>query len=136
MPFNLLLIFLVVVISGTSTTTIIDQDVLAQKSDGSSGLNFDINSLFGSGNEGFSFDEIFPFDFVFLDADKENLIRYFELVFPLVRQGALIVTDNILSPEDYRPTMVEYVRHVRSKKEVRSVTVPIGYGEEISLKLA
>ena len=77
-----------------------------------------------------------PFDFVFLDADKENLIGYFELVFPLVRKGGLIVTDNILSPEDYRPTMVEYVRHVRSKKEVRSVTVPIGYGEEISLKLA
>ncbi|HKR73592.1 MAG TPA: hypothetical protein VJR94_05720, partial [Candidatus Nitrosocosmicus sp.] len=62
MPFNLLLIFLVVVISGTSTTTLINQDVLAQKSDESSGLNFDINSLFGGGKEGFSFDELFPFD--------------------------------------------------------------------------
>ena len=59
MPFNLLLIFLVVVISGTSTTTLINQDVLAQKS---SGLNFDINSLFGGGKEGFSFDELLPFD--------------------------------------------------------------------------
>lgn len=76
-----------------------------------------------------------PFDFVFLDADKENLIRYFELVFPLVRKGGLIVTDNILLPEDYKTSMDEYVNHVRAKKEVQSVTVPIGYGEEISLKL-
>ena len=145
MPFNLLLIFLVVVISGTSTTTIIDQDVLAQKSDGSSGLNFDINSLFGSGNEGFSFDEIFPFD-QSSSSDSSNEESSDNggssnsdesaVTDPLVRKGGLIVTDNILSPEDYRPTMVEYVRHVRSKKEVRSVTVPIGYGEEISLKLA
>ena len=76
-----------------------------------------------------------PFDFVFLDADKENLISYFDLVFPLVRKGGLIVTDNILLPQDYKLSMAEYVNHVRAKKDVQSVTVPIGYGEEVSLKL-
>jgi len=75
------------------------------------------------------------FDFVFLDADKENLVRYFDLVIPMVRKGGLIVTDNILLPEDYRPSMIEYVNYVREKKNIRSVTVPIGYGEEVSLKL-
>lgn len=75
------------------------------------------------------------FDFVFLDADKENLVRYFDLVLPMVRKGGLIVTDNILLPEDYRPSMLEYVNHVREKKNIQSVTVPIGYGEEVSLKL-
>lgn len=75
------------------------------------------------------------FDFVFLDADKENLVRYFDLVTPIVRKGGLIVTDNILLPEDYRPFMLEYVNHVREKKNIQSVTVPIGYGEEVSLKL-
>ena len=75
------------------------------------------------------------FDFVFLDADKENLTRYFDLVIPLIRRGGLIVTDNILLPEDYRPSMIEYVNHVREKKDIQSVTVPIGYGEEVSLKL-
>ena len=75
------------------------------------------------------------FDFVFLDADKENLVRYFDLVIPVVRKGGLIVTDNILLPEDYRPSMIEYVNHVREKKNIQSVTVPIGYGEEDSLKL-
>src|SRR6185503_13152222 len=61
MPFNLLLIFLVVVVTGTGTQAIFNQNVLAQNSgeDGSRGLNFD--SLFGSSKEGFSFDELFPF---------------------------------------------------------------------------
>ena len=61
MPFNLLLIFLVVVVTGTGTQAIFHQNVLAQNSgeDGSRGLNFD--SLFGSSKEGFSFDELFPF---------------------------------------------------------------------------
>lgn len=76
-----------------------------------------------------------PFDFVFLDADKENLIRYFDLVFPLVRKGGLIVTDNILLPQDYKISMTEYVNHVRAQKGVQSITVPIGYGEEVSVKL-
>ena len=60
-PFNLLLIFLVVVVTGTGTQAIFNQNVLAQNSgeDSSRGLNFD--SLFGSSKEGFSFDELFPF---------------------------------------------------------------------------
>lgn len=75
------------------------------------------------------------FDFVFLDADKEGLVSYFDLVLPLVRKGGVIVTDNILSPEDYRSSMIDYVNHVRSKQDIQSVTVPIGYGEEVSLKI-
>ena len=60
-PFNLLLIFLVVVVTGSSTHAIFNQNVLAQNSgeDSSRGLNFD--SLFGNSKEGFSFDELFPF---------------------------------------------------------------------------
>ncbi len=30
------------------------------------------------------------FDFVFLDADKENIIKYFDLVLPMVRIGGII----------------------------------------------
>ncbi len=36
------------------------------------------------------------FDFAFLDADKENYLRYYELVLELVRPGGLIVADNTL----------------------------------------
>ena len=49
------------VVTGTGTQAIFNQNVLAQSSgeDSSRGLNFD--SLFGSSKEGFSFDEMFPF---------------------------------------------------------------------------
>ncbi|MGC1928068.1 MAG: class I SAM-dependent methyltransferase [Candidatus Nitrosopolaris sp.] len=76
------------------------------------------------------------FDFVFFDADKENLREYFDLVLPMLRIGGIVATDNMLYPENYRPLMLEYANHVRSKPSVQSVTVPIGNGEEITIKLA
>ena len=75
------------------------------------------------------------FDFAFIDADKENMIEYFDLVLSMVRVGGIIAADNILYPEHFRPHTAKYVRHVRNKRNVQSVTVPIGMGEEISIKL-
>jgi caffeoyl-CoA O-methyltransferase len=75
------------------------------------------------------------FDFVFLDADKENIIRYFDLVLPMVRIGGIIAADNMLYPDHFRPAMKKYARHVNSKPNIQSVTVPIGMGEEITIKL-
>jgi predicted O-methyltransferase YrrM len=76
------------------------------------------------------------FDFVLLDADKENVIEYFDLVLPLVRSGGIIAADNMLFPPPYRPAMRKYARHVRRNPHVQSVTVPIGMGEEVTIKLA
>ena len=75
------------------------------------------------------------FDFIFLDADKENLPEYFDLAISIVKKGGVIVTDNVLYPEEYRPSMSKYIEHVRKKDSVQSVTVPIGHGEEVSLKI-
>jgi caffeoyl-CoA O-methyltransferase len=75
------------------------------------------------------------FDFVFLDADKENIIRYFNIVLPMVRIGGIVAADNMLYPDHYRPAMRKYARHVHTKPNVQSVTVPIGMGEEITIKL-
>ncbi len=36
------------------------------------------------------------FDLVFLDADKENYIEYYELVIEKVKKGGLIIADNVL----------------------------------------
>jgi len=36
------------------------------------------------------------FDFAFLDADKENYLRYYELALELLRPGGLLVADNTL----------------------------------------
>ena len=35
-------------------------------------------------------------DLVFIDADKENYIKYFNLVFPKVKQNGFILADNVL----------------------------------------
>ena len=75
------------------------------------------------------------FDFIFLDADKENLQEYFDLAISMVKKGGVIVTDNVLYPEEYRPSMSKYIEHIRKKDFVQSVTVPIGHGEEVSLKI-
>jgi caffeoyl-CoA O-methyltransferase len=75
------------------------------------------------------------FDFIFLDADKENLPEYFDLSISIVKKGGIIVTDNALYPEQYRSTMSKYIEHIRKKDFVQSVTVPIGHGEEVSLKI-
>ena len=74
------------------------------------------------------------FDFVFIDADKENLKQYFDLVLPMIAVGGVIATDNILYPKDYRPTMTSFLKYIRAKPHIQSVTVPIGHGVEITTK--
>ena len=36
------------------------------------------------------------FDFVFIDADKENYVEYFNLIKPCLKSGAVILFDNVL----------------------------------------
>jgi len=74
-----------------------------------------------------------PFDLVFLDADRGNYLTYLELVVPKLVPRGLLVADNVAS---HAGELQDYLARVKSHPALYSVTVPIGNGEEISLKLA
>jgi caffeoyl-CoA O-methyltransferase len=76
------------------------------------------------------------FDFVFFDADKENLRHYFDIVLPMVRVGGIIAADNMLYPEEYRSMMTNYTNYIKNKPNIQSMMIPIGNGEELTIKLA
>ncbi len=71
-------------------------------------------------------------DFLFLDAVKEDYIKYFKLAYTKLTKNAVIVADNAIMFEKY---MKSYLDYVRNNKNLRSVLVPIGSGVEFSLKL-
>ena len=72
------------------------------------------------------------FDLVFLDADRPNYLTYLELVVPKLRSGGLLIADNVTS---HPHELQDYLHRVKSHPQLFSVTVPIGNGEEIALKL-
>ena len=75
------------------------------------------------------------FDFVLIDADKENVKEYFDLIFPMVSIGGIIVTDNMYYPEKFRQDMKKFSEYLQSNPKLRTITSPIGNGEEITIKL-
>ena len=73
-----------------------------------------------------------PFDLVFLDADRPSYLTYLELVVPRLRPGGLLVADNVTS---HASELADFLARVKSHPQLFSVTVPIGNGEEIALKI-
>jgi len=83
------------------------------------------------------------FDFAFLDADKENYLRYYEFTLELVRPGGLIVADNTLwsgrvaDPADNEPTTLAlrgFNEHLHDDERVDLSLVPIGDGLTLARK--
>lgn len=72
------------------------------------------------------------FDVVFIDAEKEDYERLFELAREKVEPGALIVAGNVLSHED---VLGPYSRVRQQDPTLESVTVPLDRGLEISVVL-
>lgn len=56
-----------------------------------------------------AFDESEKFDFAFIDANKREYVKYFELVKPHLTQKAMIVADNITSHAEKVQTFIEAV---------------------------
>jgi len=81
------------------------------------------------------------FDVVFIDADKENYINYWELCIPKTRSGGLLVVDNVLwsggalDPKDETDRAIaEFNEHVSNDKRVEVVMLPIRDGVSLAWK--
>jgi predicted O-methyltransferase YrrM len=72
-----------------------------------------------------------PYDLVFLDAAKEDYAAYFDLIYPRLSPGGVIVADNAVSHGEY---MAEYFDKARNHPNCVSVLVPVGTGEEVTYK--
>jgi len=82
-----------------------------------------------------------PFDLVFIDADKESYIDYWDAVVPKVRSGGLILADNVLwsgkvlepqEPIDH--AIVEFNRHVNRDTRVDRVMLTVRDGITMACK--
>jgi predicted O-methyltransferase YrrM len=73
------------------------------------------------------------FDIVFLDAEKDDYERLFDLARTKLEPGALVIADNVLSHED---TLGAYSRARQADPTLVSVTVPLDRGMELSVVLA
>ena len=72
------------------------------------------------------------FDIVFIDAEKDDYERLFQLARDKVEPGALFVADNVLSHED---ALGAYSRARQDDPTLESVTVPLDRGLELSVVL-
>ncbi|HLH31924.1 MAG TPA: class I SAM-dependent methyltransferase [Terriglobia bacterium] len=71
-------------------------------------------------------------DFVLLDLWKNFYIPCFDLFYPKLKPGALIVADNMTYPEESRPHAEKYQKHIRKKGGIQSVLLNVGSGLELT----
>ena len=73
-----------------------------------------------------------PIDLAFIDADKPATRSYFDLLWPKVRPGGSVLTDNATT---HREELGEFVGYVRSLPDASSIEVAVGNGVEWTIKL-
>ena len=73
-----------------------------------------------------------PFDFVLIDLWKDLYVPVYDLLHPKLAQGAIIVADNMLQPENARVHAKAYRERVRAAPDMTSVLLAVGNGLEVS----
>lgn len=76
------------------------------------------------------------FDLVFIDADKINYSRYYDLVFDRVRPGGFILADNVLwsgkilapNPDKDTRAILEFNKKIAEDARVENVLLPVRDG--------
>ena len=84
------------------------------------------------------------YDLIFIDADKPNYCKYFELVVDLLNPGGILLSDNVLwhgkvveplnDNDISTKAVLDYNKLLNSDKRVESVILPVRDGLTISRK--
>ena len=84
------------------------------------------------------------FDFVYLDADKENYNEYFDLIIDKIVSGGVLICDNVLwsgkvlntnHPDLITEKLIEFNQLVKKDKRLDSIILPIRDGLSICRKI-
>ena len=87
-----------------------------------------------------------PFDLVFLDADKSNYVRYYDMVIDMIPTGGFLLADNVLwygkvidkdsiKTDKETKAIVEFNNKVHEDPRVENVLLPVRDGLMILRKL-
>jgi len=83
------------------------------------------------------------FDLIFIDADKENYLKYYEECMDLTKKNGLIVIDNVLwhgeviddtKNDKFTNIIREFNTHIKKDSRVVKNIIPIGDGLTICIK--
>ena len=83
------------------------------------------------------------FDLVFIDADKENYINYYEKSIVLIDKNGLIIIDNVLwhgevadksNNDKFTKIIKDFNKHIKDDNRVTKNILPIGDGLTICIK--
>ncbi len=83
------------------------------------------------------------FDLIFIDADKENYINYYDISIDMVGSGGMILIDNVLwhgevsdrsKNDKYTNIIREFNNHIRKDIRIIKNIIPIGDGLTICIK--
>ena len=83
------------------------------------------------------------FDLVFIDADKENYLNYYEICIDLIGKGGLIIIDNVLwhgevadkSKNDKFTNIIrDFNKYIKQDNRITKNIIPIGDGLTICIK--
>ena len=84
------------------------------------------------------------FDLVFLDADKENYIEYFNLIIDKVNSGGVIIADNVLwsgkvikadTNDLVTNKLIEFNNLINKDKRIENIILPLRDGLSICRKI-
>ena len=83
------------------------------------------------------------FDLVFIDADKENYVNYYEKSIQLIDKNGLIIIDNVLwhgevadksKKDEFTKIIRDFNKHIKDDNRVTKNIIPIGDGLTICIK--